>query len=301
MKLKKGHWIIAYRERQSDSWNIVDNPKGGWAADPFLFSLNDNLYLFAEIWSYKMGRGYIGCCKWKGNGFEEWKEVIKESWHLSYPYVFSWGEKIYMLPEQYQSGEIAIYECEKFPYHWKRLKSLVSDGQYVDSTILFKEKEAWLFSLRLNSKDHSEGQLVRSKLKSTLEIDSFETIVEQGGMYHRPGGKFLYRNGTTIRVAQNCKSGYGSGLIMYKVIQCDDDRYDEIKIDESFPEDYQVKGYNENYFIGVHTYNTCGNLEVIDLRRMVFAPSEFLWRVIRKAKKINVRQTYRYKGINHYL
>lgn len=279
MKLIKSHWIIAYRRNKN--WIFVENPEEGWAADPFLFKYNDRVFLFAEIMSYRTGKGYIGCCEWNGEGFGTWRKVIKEEWHLSYPNVFEWNGKIYMLPEQYQSGEIALYECLRFPTEWKRLSPLKDGGQYVDSTVLFQNGEAWLFTLRMNSKKHSEGKLLRAKLFSPEQLGTFEIIDALGGLYKRPGGHFLLCNGKTYRVAQNCDGEYGRGLVFYLVNKCDDIGYQEEE-EKRIYSGTVVDGMEGRKYIGIHTYNRCGDMEVIDLKYKEFLMEEFIWRVKRK-------------------
>lgn len=280
MKLRKGHWKIAYRKNRK-AWTWVDNPKDGWAADPFLFEHNGQIFLFAEIWSYKLGRGYLGCCKWNGSVFDEWKPVIQEPYHLSYPNVFEWNSKICMIPEQYQSGDLGLYECLDFPYKWKKLKSFVSDGEYVDSTILFKDDGAWLFTLKMNPKKHSEGELLRAKVFSATEIGDFEVIEREAGKFHRPGGHFFEEDGKLFRVAQNCENGYGSGLIFYEVLKCED-YYEEVESKRLYPNDFQKDLKDSTNYIGVHTYNSVDDLEVVDLKRMEVSMGELMYRIKRK-------------------
>lgn len=280
MQLRKGYWEIAYREGEDGDWTLVKNPKGGWAADPFLFAHHGVIYLFAEIMSYRTGRGYIGYCRYEGGGFGSWEPAIKEKWHLSYPNVFAWMGKIYMLPEQYQSGEIALYECVDFPSGWKRLAPLAKNGQYVDSTILFREDKAWLFTLCMNPEKHSEGEFLRAELFSEKELGKFEVIDEAGGLYRRPGGQFLTRNDKVYRVAQNCEGGYGRGLVFYSVERCDGGGYRETECRRA---DVKVIGsVKGNGYWGIHTYNECNGLEVIDLKKMIVSPQEVFFRFCRK-------------------
>ena len=283
MKIKKSYWTIAYRRNGEDKWFFVDNPKEGWAADPFLFEYHGQIYLFAEIMSYQTGRGYIGYCQYDGEGFGQWQLAIKEMWHLSYPNIFEWNGNIYMLPEQYQSGEIALYECVQFPSKWKRLSPLKCKGEYVDSTVLFQNDKAWLFTLRMNPEKHSEGELLRTKLFSPVELGEFDVIDTAGGLYKRPAGHFLVSNGKTYRVAQNCDGGYGKGLIFYFVEKCNDKTYREIEHKRINVNDFN--GIDGGRYSGVHTYNQCSNLEIVDLKRMVFRLDEGFYRLKRKIVK----------------
>ena len=79
MQLRKGYWEIAYREGENGDWTLVKNPKGGWAADPFLFAYHGEIYLFAEIMSYRTGRVYIGYCRYEGGSFGPWEPAVKSS------------------------------------------------------------------------------------------------------------------------------------------------------------------------------------------------------------------------------
>ncbi len=287
MKLKKSHWTIAYRKGRNRNWLLVKNPKGGWAADPFLFEYNGEIYLFAEIMSYQTGKGYIGYCKYNGQKFGQWKSAIKEAWHLSYPDVFEWNGKIYMLPEQYQSGEIALYECVQFPSKWKRLSPLKDNGQYVDSTVLFQNDRAWLFTMRMNPEKHSEGELLRAELFSPEKLGKFKVIDKAGGLYKRPGGYFFMRNDKVYRVAQNCNGGYGRGLIFYLVEKCDDEKYEEKEEKKITVENIVI--INRKKYSGVHTYSQCNVLEVIDLKRMVINLEETFFRIQRKMYNFLIR------------
>lgn len=283
MQIKKAYWQIAYRKERERIWELVSNPKGGWTADPFLFEYHGKLYLFAEIMPYRTGRGYIGYCEYDGGNFGPWKTAVKEKWHLSYPDVFEWNGKIYMLPEQYQSGEIALYECIDFPSRWKRLAPLVKGGQYADSTVLFWNGRVWLFTLCMNPKKHSEGKLLRAELFSPEKLGEFEVIDEEGGLYKRPGGRFFMRNDKTYRVAQNCEGEYGRGLIYYLVGKCDGEGYEERKEKCIYPQSIALGKMNkEKGYIGIHTYNECGGMKVIDLKQKVFLIEEFFWRAKRK-------------------
>ena len=53
-----GEWKVAYRPRngQDGHYQIVDTPKGTWAADPFLYEVNGEHYLFVELYEEKRTR-----------------------------------------------------------------------------------------------------------------------------------------------------------------------------------------------------------------------------------------------------
>ena len=57
--------------------------------------------------------GKIAC--WKTNdlkSFEYCGVVLSEPHHLSFPFVFRSGDRVYMLPETEQAGELTLYRFE---------------------------------------------------------------------------------------------------------------------------------------------------------------------------------------------
>ena len=48
----------------------------------------------------------------------EWRYdqiVLREAFHLSYPYVFEWQNTIYMIPETLGANAVCLYEADEFP------------------------------------------------------------------------------------------------------------------------------------------------------------------------------------------
>ncbi|MCD8025717.1 MAG: hypothetical protein LUF33_01970 [Clostridiales bacterium] len=115
MGLKIETWTIAYRAKKQglilkdlNDFTIIKNGRKGWYADPFLFEYEDDTYLFAEYFSYKLRRGIIVCSKYDKlkDKFDKYKEIISEAYHLSYPFVFKYNDEIYMMPEANESKNI---------------------------------------------------------------------------------------------------------------------------------------------------------------------------------------------------
>ena len=71
MGLKIETWNIAYRKKTKNTFRdtnapfeVIPNGHKGWYADPFLFDYKGETYLFAEYFSYKLGRGVISVSKY---------------------------------------------------------------------------------------------------------------------------------------------------------------------------------------------------------------------------------------------
>ena len=78
----------------------VRDVKAEFVADPFIFRVNSAWYMFFEIFDSLAVKGVIGVSesedglRWKYKGV-----VLREEFHLSYPYVFSADGAYYMIPE----------------------------------------------------------------------------------------------------------------------------------------------------------------------------------------------------------
>ena len=85
-------WNVAWRKKGTGSllhdkksiFHVIRNPIRYWAADPFLFESKGKHYIFAELYDYVKRRGTIGYYSFDQ---KKWISVIKEDYHLSYPYL----------------------------------------------------------------------------------------------------------------------------------------------------------------------------------------------------------------------
>ncbi len=256
-------WFIAYRENRNQPFQKIDNPNWAWAADPFLVEYSGKIFLFAELFLYGSERnGIIGYCEYNGNGFSEWTITMDKHWHLSYPNVWVENGQLYMCPETGQMEEIAIYVLESFPNKWRKTKVLKMNGHFVDTTFLDTETGRYMFTYRNKCAVEDEG-LMQFVIDSEWNIESDGKMVSNDKSSARPGGNFLKEDNRVIRVAQDCSSRYGAGLVLSKVNSVWPD-YSEEEIRRIYPGD--ISG-NWDYAInGIHTYNSLHDLEVIDLR-----------------------------------
>lgn len=257
------HYDIAYRNNKDDVFKVINNPPYGWAADPFLVEYEGAIYLFAEIFLYKSERnGVIGYRKYFGmDDWGPWTITMDKHWHLSYPYVFVDNGNLYLIPESYQLEEVVLYQLVCFPNNWKKVKTIIPNVEYCDSTLLkWKDGAEYIFTFereaispkgkgwiyKLMDGVATEGQFISDSLEGT-----------------RCGGKVIVEGNRYIRVGQNCSREYGGGLIFYEI----DSVWPNYSEHELFRvEPSNIEGNFKKAYCGVHTYNRLGDLEVIDLR-----------------------------------
>lgn len=256
------HYDIAYRIKGEEEYKLVKPPEYGWTADPFLVEYDGKVLLFAEIFLFKSERnGVIGYCEYDGKAFGEWTISMDRHWHLSYPNVFVLSDKLYMIPESYQLGEVVLYELVEFPDKWKKVRSYISDVEYCDTTLLdYKDGNSYMFTFeRMEKNPGGKGFIYKIG-----EEDIFDKhLFSESLLGARCGGKVIVRDNKYIRVGQNSVREYGAGLVFYEIDSVSPE-YKEHEIKRLNPEDIKVN--SEKEYTGLHTYNELNGIEVIDLK-----------------------------------
>lgn len=263
---KFNHWQIAYRINGQKEFKLIPNPFFAWAADPFLVEYRGTLYLFAELFLYRSERnGVIGFCKYENGKFSKWTVTMDKHWHLSYPNVFVYEDKLYMCPESYQREEIGLYELKEFPDKWEKICTWNENMACVDTTFLEYEGKRFLFTFELGVGKYA-GKLWMYQIVEDGLSDPI--IVTENKGLARPGGNFIKENGRLFRVAQDCVADYGAGIVFCEVDSVWPE-YKEHKVKRIYPQDIVISHENrvkQNKYTGIHTYNRLGNMEVIDLK-----------------------------------
>lgn len=282
-------WTIAYRVRK-DGATILDDVQTAftpipntwryWRADPFLFEKDGKTYLFAEFYDRARLRGILGCCELTDDGAGEWKIILEEPFHLSYPFVYRDGEEIYMIPESCRAGKIFLYRATQFPYQWERVREL-ADLVAVDSTVMEGTDGTHLTTLR--STDHGM-ELVAMKMADGRVTGPARRLSEPGDTQVRPAGRLFSWGGGRIRPAQDCSAGYGWGLNFMQVTQLDAEGYAEHLLKKIRPEDISIRGIQAP--CGIHTYNLTDRYEVIDCKQIEFGLVSKIAGVIRRIKRM---------------
>lgn len=208
----------------------VSDVSANFVADPFMIFEDGLWYMFFEVLNRSTGLGEIGyaisndCRNW------EYKNIVlKNDFHLSYPFVFKYEDEIYMIPETRQAGEIGLYKASEFPNNWQKVKTLIK-GDYADATLTRYNDRWWIFALSgtenldLYYSDSIFGQWLPHVNNPQIENDL---------KISRPAGKMIKYEDRLYRLAQDGVPLYGNKVRAFEVVEMDEDRYIEREIDES--------------------------------------------------------------------
>lgn len=245
------------------SLNISNPPADTYIADPFLLKKNQDFYCFFEIWDYHKGK--IAYSKLDKNlNLTEVHTCLEEPFHLSFPAIFSYKGKEYMIPESSSQDKVFLYECEEFPSCWRRSKTLLHNQNLSDVAVHIVDEIVYLFG--------SNGDSVKIFYSENLNKEPFQPHPKNPSLslvHARPAGNPFLFNGNSYRATQICSPSYGYGMNIYKINHLSISDFSEslcfsIKPDW-FPE-----------LTGCHTLNLLDDIFVTDGRLRISSPNQKL-------------------------
>ena len=201
----------------------VTDMRTDFTADVFAIEKDGRSYLFFEAFDRDTSTGAIAYASSADRlHWEYGRVVLREPFHLSYPFVFEHDGSYYMIPETRKAGGILLYRARAFPEGWEFQKELVH-GNFADSTLFQYENRWWLFSvegsyrLAIHYADDLFGPW-RAHARSPFSRD---------GSKSRPGGRMVLWKGKPVRFAQDSTGGYGHQLRAFVIDTLTPDAYAE--------------------------------------------------------------------------
>lgn len=241
-------------------------PSDRFWADPFLVRHADRLYMFFEELPYDSSRGHISVVEIGEDGsIGPTSTVLNPPWHLSYPHVFEHDGVWYMTPESGKNGRIDLYKCTEMPLKWEFERTLINDIEAYDPTLLFHDGLWWIFSSVTDR--HGVGPNDELFIHYTDDLLNGTWTPHPGNPVisdvtrARPAGAFFRSEGKIYRPAQDSRGRYGYGLVIHEVETLTTSAYSE-RVARRVSVAQTRLGW-----CGLHTYNACERMAVIDFDR----------------------------------
>jgi hypothetical protein len=243
-----------------DNLRYLEPPKDRFWADPFPVYRNGKHYIFLEEYLYSSMKAHISVTELDAKG--NWSEpvrVLECDYHLSYPFMLEWEDRLYMIPETKRNNGIELYRCVDFPTKWELEKVLISDVQAVDATLHQHNGSWWLFCNIGGAEFSSNDELHLFYADSPLGpwTPHKRNPVKSDVRSARPAGKLFSKNGNLYRPSQDCSIRMGGAISINKILVMDTERYEEVEVSRIDPQ-WATGLY------GIHTINTAGKLTVVD-------------------------------------
>ncbi|MFM2305009.1 MAG: hypothetical protein RLZZ135_2421 [Cyanobacteriota bacterium] len=207
--------------------NVTDVP-AGFVADPFMIRVEPNWYMFFEVFNQQTQRGEIGLATSKDTVNWNYEQIVlAEPFHLSYPYVFSWMNEYYLIPESGHANAIRLYRATKFPLEWCFMGNLL-EGWFLDTSVFHYGDKWWLLA---ETNPEFKYDTLRLYYADDLLGDWIEhpqsPIVQGNAHIARPAGRVVVTNDKIIRYSQDCKPEYGTQVRAFEIYELTTTSYRE--------------------------------------------------------------------------
>jgi hypothetical protein len=272
--VKAEQWFLAYRQDQPSSdengvpdlspfrFRTIIPPSDRFWADPFPYRVDGKTWVFFEESIAKARNPHIAVMEFGPNGPTSGATTaLSTDYRLSYPFVFGFEGKHYMMPETATRGCVQLWRAERLPGDWVPDRVLI-DRPLVDATMAFVEGRWWLWAAATTSGEESWDELHlyysdsplgpwKPHVRNPVIVDVRST---------RPAGRLFQHGGTWYRPAQDCSKSYGGALVIHRIERLDLLGYRERPVTRIDPE--WVPG-----LVGAHTINALGGLTIMDVLR----------------------------------
>jgi hypothetical protein len=252
--------LLAQNATSPVRWVVA--PEGRYYADPFVLTRGRTSYIFVEDYCRRDRRGHIAVIETDDfQTFGPARAVIQQPFHLSYPCVFVHADRCYCVPEQHQSGEVAIYEAVDFPDRWTKRATLLRGFAGVDPTVFRHGGRWWMFLTNRANEDVSHLYLFMADHPLGPWIPHPRNPVKSNRHKVRPAGMPLPLHGWLVRPAQDCSRTYGGRLELHRIT-----RLTTIDFEEELLGTIDARA-EWPFAAGMHTINVAGGVTIFDAKR----------------------------------
>lgn len=208
----------------------VTDVRTEFVADPFIVRRGALWYMFFEALESASKRGVIAVAtSADGLSWRYQTVVMREPFHLSYPYVFEWQGDFYMVPESAEARAVRLYRAVNFPEQWQLVGELLA-GKFWDPSLIHHEGLWWLFSVdeTASLRLHYATQLREAWIEHPQS-----PLVKHSVSESRPGGRLIVHQNRMVRYAQDGRPTYGSCLRAFEVDELTTQSYREHQVPAS--------------------------------------------------------------------
>jgi hypothetical protein len=239
-------------------------PKNKFIADPFGIFYKDELHIIYEDFLFQERIGTTAALQFKNDEFKDNGIVIKEDFHMSYPFVFEKDGDHYCIPETYQANQVRLYKAIEFSKKWKLDRVLIENYAGVDNTLVAHEGLWWLFSTDKKSGAHHNLNIFYSD-------DIFEgwkrhpkNPVKTDIRAARPAGTIFEYNGEKYRPSMDYSEKVEGRIVINKILKL-------TKTDFKEEKSCTINPYTNTYFSDkIHTLSETGSFTIIDGAKELF-------------------------------
>ncbi|MBR2629784.1 MAG: hypothetical protein IKD24_08885 [Alistipes sp.] len=261
---------------------IKGTPKDRWYADPFILEVSDTtIHVLVERFKYKDNKGVLSrleICR-KDNRLMKETVILELPTHLSFPFIYEEYGKTYIIPENYQSGALSIYEYDRNSDSLVNPQVLINEP-LVDAVCKKIGESYFIFAIKYCDDFREAAKILYIYRSSQLKGEySLVQTISYDKAEARGAGNIIEVAGKNIKVSQDCEGGYGRSVIFSEL--------NFSGIDFNLKEVARLVPSGGRYSEGLHTYNHKDGITIVDgigYRRGVL--SKLLNRIYKSIKVI---------------
>ncbi len=211
---------------------VTDVP-AWFVADPFMLYAHQTWYMFFEVMHADWQRGVIGLATSRdGWHWQYARVVLQESFHLSYPYVFTWQDAYYMVPETLEAEAIRVYMAVDFPTTWVCVANVLA-GEYADPSLFRADGKWWMLVCSTPWQHDTLCLYYADTLLGPWRAHAQNPLIQGDAHRARPGGRVMVLGDRIIRYAQDDAPFYGKQVRAFEITELTTTRYTETEVPES--------------------------------------------------------------------
>lgn len=237
-------------------------PDDRFWADPHVVYRDNTYYIFIEELKFKDNKGYLAVIEMDAEGnFAMPRTILEKPYHLSYPYIFDYDGKTYLLPESASNRTIDLYQATNFPDTWEHVMTLMDDVEAYDTTIFEWDNTWWLFTTLQEQRVGSTCDDLYifysdNPLSSAWQPHPLNPVISDARRARMAGGIFE-KNGDLYRPTQDDSTDYGYGVRIHRIIELSINGYQEEEVEF-------IEPIWHPKLKGIHTYSVTKNLIMMD-------------------------------------
>ncbi|HSD47658.1 MAG TPA: hypothetical protein VLB87_13615 [Pyrinomonadaceae bacterium] len=204
--------------------DVTDIP-ASFVADPFII----RWFMFFEVMRSDTRMGEIGLAT--SNNLTHWtyqQIVLREPFHLSYPYVFEYRNTCYMIPETLGANAVCLYRADEFPTRWSLAAKLI-EGPGADPSIVRFADLWWLFLCSTPYQHDTLRLYFAEELTGPWREHPKSPLIRGDKCRARPAGRIVTANNKLLRFAQECAPRYGTRVRAFDILELTTTTYTEVE------------------------------------------------------------------------
>lgn len=240
---------------------LPEKPFFQFDADPFGLWRGGELHVFVETYDYYTHHGAIDVLRFDASfSLLDRRPALRETWHLSYPFVFEADGETWMLPEAHRSGGLTLYRAARFPDRWKAVCRIALDAVAVDATPVWHGGLWWLLYSPGTAKTGALHAAYAERLTGPWTPHPGNPIRADRAS-SRPGGTPFVDGGAIVLPVQDCTRTYGGAIRPLRITALTPDRF-EAKAGDALHAPAGAAPYTD----GLHTLAAAGEVTLVDAK-----------------------------------